>query len=68
MMPGKGLAGRHGGSDQGRELDGDGDISNFSYVPIVPPLLSVSNNDPLTDQRVDRVIRRERRGLGLGDF
>ena len=56
MMPGKGLAGQHRGSDQGRELDSDGGISNFSYVPIIPPLLSVSNNDLLTDQRVDRVF------------
>ena len=38
------------------ELDGESGISDFSYAPVVPPLLAVSNNDLLTDQRVDRVV------------
>ena len=60
--------GRHGGEDQGLELDGDSSISDFSYVAAVPPELSVSNNDLLTDQRVDRVVYGKRRSLGLGDL
>ena len=67
-MPGNVLMGRHRGSEQGLELDGESGISDFSYAPVVPPLLAVSNNDLLTDQRVDWVVCRERRGLRLGEL
>ena len=49
MMPGKVLTGQHRGSDQGLELDSDCGISNFCYEPVVPPLLTVSNDDLLSD-------------------
>ena len=35
---------------------------------MVPPLLAVSNNDLLTDQRVDWVVCGEQRGLRLSDL
>ena len=50
------------------ELDGESGISDFLYAPVVPPLLAVSNNDLLTDQRVNWVVCRGRRGLRLGDL
>ena len=50
------------------ELDSESGISDFLYAPVVPPLLAVSNNDLLTDQRVDWVVCRKRRGLRLGDL
>ena len=66
-MPGKVLMGQHWGSEQGLKLDGESGLSDFLYAPVVPSLLTVSNNDLLTDQRVDWVVCRKRRGLRLGD-
>ena len=55
-MPGKVLTGRHGGSDQRWELDGDSGITDGSNVTIVSPLLSTGDDDLLAHQRVNRVV------------
>jgi hypothetical protein len=64
MMPGIWLARRDGPGEQGVDFDGDRSVSDVSDDATVPFALSLSDDDPSAQQRVDQVASREGSGLG----
>jgi hypothetical protein len=64
MVPWIWLAWQDSPGKQGIDFDGDQSVSDVSDNAIVPSALSLNDNDPSTQQRVDQLASWEGRGLG----
>jgi hypothetical protein len=68
VVPGKQLARQHGPSEQHVKLYSDRGVPNVCDNAVIPSALSLSDDNPSTQQRVTQVLNRKQGALGCRDL